>query len=188
MKAPLADLRIALPLPPAAGIVAPPVQATHWQLQLQRAESASAAREAAQSPRQAPREDEDKELETCGLPVVSGEAPMAGAQPVATRSAAAEEPLPPHVASEREPEHSPVRLHVQPVPAEGLKVWLGIDGDAALVAQRASAAVADLRRSLHSAGERIAAVVCNGVPVDPRAPSSAAPAARLPSSFFKDAP
>jgi hypothetical protein len=71
-----------------------------------------------------------------------------------------------------------VRLHLQPLPAEGLKVWLGIDGDASLVAQRASAAITDLRRHMHAGGERIAAVVCNGVAVYPRAASSSPPLLR----------
>ncbi|HET8748749.1 MAG TPA: hypothetical protein VFM98_24350 [Ramlibacter sp.] len=188
MKLPLADLRVVLPMPPAAALPTGPVQTTHWQLHMQRAESTLALSEPVQIPPRQP-EDEATELESCGAPVLIGGPPEASAQrSIAIRPAPAEEPLPPQLAPEREPERSPVRLHVQPLPGEGLQVWLGIDGDAALVAQRASAAVADLRRSLHAAGERIAALVCNGTPVDARASSSAAPAARTPSFPSKDAP
>lgn len=126
--------------------------AVAWELQLQRAACG-----------QRLSTDDAAKDESCGIP-------FAPADPLPTRAASEPAPaafsgesvLPPHT-NEGEAQRAPLRVHVHHQPGEGLTVWLGIDGHAALVAQRATAAVADLRRSF--SGERIAAVVCNGVPV-----------------------
>lgn len=54
-----------------------------------------------------------------------------------------------------------VRVHVEAGP-QGLHVWLGVDGDAAAVAARAQAVLAELRRGLGASAPRLALVVCNG--------------------------
>lgn len=56
---------------------------------------------------------------------------------------------------------APVRIHSEAGPA-GLTIWLGIDGDAALVADRSSEVLEALLRQMREAGQRLAAVVCNG--------------------------
>jgi len=188
MKLPLLDVHAAPPGPAAAAPAAQGARALQWKLQMLRAQAGLDQVAPAQRLQGAPRPDEAQDLESCGAPVVTAEAPAPRADAPAL-SAPAEECVPPGQHSEREPQRSPVRVHVQALPAQGLAVWLGIDGDAALVAQRASVAVADLRRHLQSAsGERIASIVCNGVAVHPRAPSSPAPVARTPSPFLKDSP
>jgi hypothetical protein len=139
-----------------------------WMVHLQRAQTA----------RPLPRDQAAKD-ESCGVPLAPPEPPpRAALQPPAP--AAPEESLPRPHTSEPEAPRASLRVHVQHEPSEGLKVWLGIDGHAALVTQRATAAVADLRRSVH--GERIAEVVCNGVPVYTRATPSIQP------SLLKDSP
>lgn len=174
----LPPMGLPLPLPlalPAAGALPLPrpvpeiVNVDGWMLQLQRAQSAQSL----------PQEDAARD-ESCGMPVAP---PDPGPPRVASAAPAPpppEEPLPPRHSGEPEVQRTPLRVHVQHEPSEGLKVWLGIDGHAALVAQRATAAVADLRRGIH--GERIAAVVCNGVPVYTRADASPR------SSPLKDSP
>jgi hypothetical protein len=175
-------------VPPAAAPGAQPGEALRWKLHLHRAQCSLIGAEAPQRGGSARSQDEGKDLESCGAPLVAGEPPAPRMQVVAAATASGEEPARPAEGKERESERAPVRLHVQAVPADGVRVWLGIDGDAALVAQRASVAVADLRRNLQSGGERIASIVCNGVALDPRAPSSPPPRARTPSSFPKDSP
>lgn len=68
-----------------------------------------------------------------------------------------------------EPQPS-VRLHVETGP-EGLRVWAGIDGDPAVVAARAAVLLAELRRALPAASQRLAHFVCNGTPVHAAAPA-----------------
>lgn len=59
-------------------------------------------------------------------------------------------------------EGSPIRVHVEQG-ADGLHLWLGIDGVPAEVAVRAVAVAAELRSECERSGLRLAAVVCNGV-------------------------
>ena len=188
MKLPTAHLHT--PAPAAVAVPRPShgAQVAGWTLHLHRAE-ASLVRLPASAGAGEPRDRQERQLESCGVPALAGEPPPRRADIVPARAPAAEEPVPPHHGKEREVERAPIRLHLQSLPAQGIRLWLGIDGDVALVAQRASAAVADLRRNLQpTAGERIASIVCNGVVVYPRAPSSAAPPARTPTSFLKDPP
>lgn len=79
------------------------------------------------------------------------------------------EAAPPLRAAPLQPQAQPVageapavRVHVEES-AQGLRVWLGIPGEAAAVAARAQAVLAELRRELP--GQRLALVVCNGVPL-----------------------
>jgi hypothetical protein len=186
MKLPLADLRPPLPTPMAAAPLAPGADALQWKLQLHRAAAGLAQLQSAPQPR---RGNEGNDLESCGAPVLTGASPPPRFDPVPVCAPSAEEPLVPNRGAEREAERAPVRLHVQALTAQGIQVWLGIDGHAALVAQRASVAVADLRRHLQpGTGERIASIVCNGVAVHPRPLSSAAPPARPQPTFLKDYP
>jgi len=188
MKLPLLDVHAAPAGPGTVAAAAPGAQALQWKLQMLRAQAGLEQVAHGQGPQGAPGPEKAHELESCGAPMLTGEAPAPRADRGAP-AAPAEEPLPPHQRSEREAERAPVRLHVQSLPAQGLAVWLGIDGDAALVAQRASVALAGLRRNLQSAtGERIASIVCNGVAVDPRPPSSTAPPAPTRSPLLKDSP
>ena len=169
----LIDLRLAVPVPPSPA--APPApELAGWSLQLQRARAAVGA------PELAARESARTELESCGFPLAPGAAPALCVVPQLPSHAASEEPLPPAPGREREGERAPLRVHVQAEPADVLKVWLGIDGDATRVAQRAGAAVAGLLRSVQPTGGRIAAIVCNGMPVYP--------CASLESSVVKEAP
>lgn len=70
-------------------------------------------------------------------------------------------PLQPH--AQPVPDDRPaVRVHVEESP-QGLRVWFGIPGEAAAVAARAQAVLAELRRELP--GHRLALVVCNGTPL-----------------------
>jgi hypothetical protein len=189
MKLPVADLLVSSPVPAAAADFVHGAHGQQWKLQWQRAEEGLGRLHPGARAPASLHGDDGKDLESCGAPVVVGEPPAARADFLAARAPSADEPLPPNQGKEREAERAPVRLHVQARPADGVSVWLGIDGDAALVAQRASVAVADLRRNLQSAsGERIASIVCNGVAVYPRPPSSAAPLARPQTSFLKDSP
>lgn len=56
---------------------------------------------------------------------------------------------------------SSIRVHVEHSD-EGVRVWLGIAADPALVSARLKSIVFELRRNLHGAGQRLAEVVCNG--------------------------
>lgn len=58
-------------------------------------------------------------------------------------------------------EKDTVRLHVE-YADDGLRVWIGADGDAAVVSARAAAILAELRRSAHVPSLPLASVVCNG--------------------------
>ncbi|GAB3771661.1 hypothetical protein GCM10028796_40880 [Ramlibacter monticola] len=171
----LVDLRLAAPFPPTVPTVPHAQDFPGWIAQLQRAGSDNEA------PERAAPESAETQLESCGIPLAPAEAaPVRVAAPPVSHVAAGESapPLPGPGPVEQRPS---LRVHVQADAAEGLKVWLGIDGDAALVAQRAGVAVADLCRSLQQpAGARVVSVICNGVPVYPRA--------SLDSSLLKEAP
>lgn len=64
-------------------------------------------------------------------------------------------------AHEPKTEKDTVRLHVE-YADDGLRVWIGADGDAALVSARAAVILAELRRSAQVPSLPLAAVVCNG--------------------------
>lgn len=59
-----------------------------------------------------------------------------------------------------------LRVHVENTSENALRVWLGIDGDATTVAVRAATVLAELRRQLATAGQRLESVVCNGAVID----------------------
>lgn len=61
--------------------------------------------------------------------------------------------------------HLDTRIHVEEHGPSGMTVWLGADGDAATVALKSAAVLAELQRALPLAGHRLARLVCNGVPV-----------------------
>lgn len=61
--------------------------------------------------------------------------------------------------------HLTTRIHVEQHEHAGMTVWLGAEGDAAAVALKAAALLAELQRALPLAGHRLARLVCNGVPV-----------------------
>jgi hypothetical protein len=63
----------------------------------------------------------------------------------------------------REPSTGAMRVHVENGP-DGVSVWLGLDGDAAVVAARAAAILVELRR-LSGPAPRLANVVCNGATI-----------------------
>jgi hypothetical protein len=63
----------------------------------------------------------------------------------------------------REPSAAAMRVHVENGP-EGVTVWLGLDGDAAVVAARAAAILLELRR-LSGPAQRLVNVVCNGTTI-----------------------
>jgi hypothetical protein len=104
------------------------------------------------------------------------DAPAARVAPSPWLHIAAAEPVLPEAASElpeasRPPDHAQaprpqpaVRVHMQET-AQGLSLWLGVDGDAATVAARAAALLPELRRHLETATQRITQVVCNGRPI-----------------------
>lgn len=169
----LIDLRLAIPGAPLAAVPAAPDPAG-WSLHLER------ARAAVRTPEPAGREGARTELESCGFPFPPGAPPAVRIVPQPPAHATSEESLPPPPGNERAGEQAPLRVHVQAGPAEALEVWLGIDGGAALVAQRAGVAVAGLLRGVQPTGARIATVVCNGMPVYPRA--------SLESSAVKESP
>lgn len=64
-------------------------------------------------------------------------------------------------AQESRSEQGTLRLHVE-YADDGLRVWIGADGDAAAVSARAAAILAELRRSGHVPSVPLASVVCNG--------------------------
>lgn len=61
-------------------------------------------------------------------------------------------------------EPAPVRIHAEAC-GEGVTVWIGIDGDAALVARRSAELLEELLRHARESGRRVEAVICNGTPV-----------------------
>lgn len=69
----------------------------------------------------------------------------------------------------RPPAGADVRMHVER-DGEGVRVWVGLDGDEAAVAARAATLLLHLRRALQAEGQRLLAFTCNGRPVD-EAPS-----------------
>lgn len=70
----------------------------------------------------------------------------------------------PTVPAGLQPQPMPVSLHVEEGPA-GLRVWLGVAGDAAEAAARAQSVLQELRRECARTGQRLALVVCNGEPL-----------------------
>jgi hypothetical protein len=72
-------------------------------------------------------------------------------------------------ASVSTPAHAEARMHVER-DGEGVRVWIGLDGDEAAVAARAATLVLHLRRALQAEGHRLLALTCNGRRVD-EAPS-----------------
>ena len=66
------------------------------------------------------------------------------------------------------PRRQPVRVHLD-ASAQGVTVWLGVDGAPQAQALRAGVA-AELRRLLAASGQRLDALFCNGRPVDAPAP------------------
>lgn len=68
----------------------------------------------------------------------------------------------------------PVRIHVQPH-AEGLQVWLGMDGTPQRIQEQLELLLPELDRALAARGSRLLRVICNGQPVW-TAPSPANPA------------
>ena len=189
MNTPVADLRVASLVPGFSGPAPQPPDALQWSAQLQHAQARLALAQPARSRPEVSAGEAPAELESCGAPVAAAMAVLAAPPPAPTPPASDESPSPPRE-NEREAERVTLRIHVQAASGEGLKVWLGIDGDPTLVAQRASAAVADLRRNLQFPGGRIAAVVCNGVPVEALRSCAAESPQRIAQnpSFAKDAP
>lgn len=61
-------------------------------------------------------------------------------------------------------ERSSLRMHLEH-DAQGLCVWLGLDGDAAAVRLRAASMLAELQRVLAGPGYRLVRVVCNGTAI-----------------------
>jgi hypothetical protein len=172
MSLPVIDLPPALAVP-AQPLPLPAADRLGWLLQVQRASADLAA------PRPPLAGSDRADLESCGFPLTEGAPQLVRAAPQPAAPAAPGEALPPRAGGEEAAERAALRVHVQGEAADGLRIWLGIDGDAALVAQRAGPVLGALRRS-QPAGARIVSVVCNGVPVYPR------PA--LESSLVKEAP
>jgi hypothetical protein len=79
-------------------------------------------------------------------------------------------------------ERPPVRIHMSG-DDKGLRIWLGVDGDAVLVQSRAGQVLAELRRLLGEAIWSNAAVVCNGQPlaITAQQPPQEADGAALPT-------
>ena len=175
MNLALVDLRLAAAFPPTVPTVPHAQALPGWIAHLQRAGIEPEA-----PPGRAAPESAETQLESCGIPLAPAEAVSVRIPAPPVSQGAAGESAPPRPGPGPVEERPSLRVHVQAEAAEGLKVWLGIDGDAALVAQRAGVAVADLCRSLQPAGARVVSVICNGVPVYPRA--------SLDSSLRKEAP
>lgn len=57
-----------------------------------------------------------------------------------------------------------VRIHAE-AGGEGVTVWIGIDGDAALVARRSADLLEELLRQARETGQLLSAVICNGTPI-----------------------
>lgn len=57
-----------------------------------------------------------------------------------------------------------VRVHLEQG-ADGVAVWLGLDGTLLDVTDRAESALSELRRKLEASGQRLATVICNGLPM-----------------------
>jgi hypothetical protein len=101
-------------------------------------------------------------LEACGVPQAAGApAPVristpADSQGTAEPQATSPPPQPMHT------DPAPVRLHVSVAAADGLRIWLGIDGNADAITERAAAVIGELRRAFHGSGQRVSSVVCNG--------------------------
>lgn len=69
-------------------------------------------------------------------------------------------------------EAAKVRIHAEAC-SEGVTVWIGIDGDAALVARRSADLLEELLRQAHATGQVLSAVICNGTPIHGGSPGNA---------------
>lgn len=108
---------------------------------------------------------ERTELERCGMP--AGAQPSGVAAPPVPAPSPSPEPqeawLPREPAdAAAEPERAPVRVHVDPAAGDGLRIWLGIDGQPQHVSHLAEATLAGLREALQGHSQRIETLVCNG--------------------------
>lgn len=59
-------------------------------------------------------------------------------------------------------EQAGLRVHVENTGQNAVGIWLGMDGDGATVSARAATVLAELRRQMATAGQRMDLVVCNG--------------------------
>jgi hypothetical protein len=111
-------------------------------------------------------------LEACGVP-----------QPAGAKA------LPPPL-ERMHTDPPPVRVHVSGAAADGLRIWLGIDGKPEVITQRAAAVIGELRRAFHGSGQRVSSVVCNGGDLYPAlaAPAVAACVSRSSTNLWKDHP
>lgn len=117
---------------------------------------------------------EEHELEACGVPASTG-LPM---QPLAPAPARSDLPLDEPVTTQprrSEPaaaETHAVRVHVAAGEAQGLHVWLGVDGLGAPSPATAAAVLAGFAGGTSTGTERISLLVCNGTTVYVAAPVS----------------
>lgn len=95
-----------------------------------------------------------------GLPALPPAARPARSDP-GQATAPADRRRPPSAPSSGPVPASSIRVHVEHSD-QGVRVWLGIAADPALVSARLKSIVFELRRNLHGAGQRLAEVVCNG--------------------------
>lgn len=100
------------------------------------------------------------ESEGSGTPAAAPAARPARADP-GQAPVPADRRRPPSAPSSGPVPASSIRVHVEHGD-EGVRVWLGIAADPALVSARLKSIVFELRRNLHGAGQRLAEVVCNG--------------------------
>jgi len=195
-------LKPALAAAAASSVAAAPPTGTGaagWQRALQRAQAQLSGAPASSGPRpwaaRGPMPQHEAGLEHCGVPMAAAGVPLPAspvsppaADGVATWTPPGADPVPQPVPGER----TPIRVHVDARGPQGLRVWLGIDGDPTLASQRATAAVTGLRLALHANRERLELLVCNGAVVHAAVPPSSARAPRVvPLSslpFDKDAP
>jgi hypothetical protein len=129
-------------------------------------------------------------LEACGMPQTGGAAPrvIVSTRTDSQAAAGAETAPPPSERVHIDP--APVRVHVSVGAADGLRIWFGIDGNADVIAQRAAAALGELRRAFHGTGQRVSSVVCNGSALVPEmaVPDVAACDSHSPTTPWKDPP
>ncbi|RYF15896.1 MAG: hypothetical protein EOO30_13035 [Comamonadaceae bacterium] len=57
-----------------------------------------------------------------------------------------------------------IRIHAESG-GEGVRVWIGIDGDAAVVAIRSADLLEEILRETRASGHLLSAVICNGTPI-----------------------
>lgn len=72
----------------------------------------------------------------------------------------------------RDREPAEIRIHAESG-GEGVRVWIGIDGDAAVVATRSADLLEEILRETRETGQLLSAVVCNGTPIYGGAPGNA---------------